>query len=119
MVSDTLAPSAIIHRLKNHIAIVVGLLIIHIVQPGAGFSTAMRDSLLAANSQGAHAITATKPTLSGVEIILGIVPDNPMARSFRDLAGSTHQRLAEICSDVFFIVAGLPMTLKGAPAGLN
>src|SRR4249919_2430598 len=44
------------------IAIAVGLLIIHIVQPGAGFSTAMRDSLLAANSQGAHAITATKPT---------------------------------------------------------
>jgi adenosylcobinamide kinase/adenosylcobinamide-phosphate guanylyltransferase len=38
-----------------------------------------------------------------------------MARSFRDLAGSAHQRLAEICDDVYFIVAGLPMTLKGDP----
>jgi adenosylcobinamide kinase/adenosylcobinamide-phosphate guanylyltransferase len=50
------------------------------------------------------------------EVGLGIVPDNPLARSFRDLAGSTHQRLAEICSEVHFIVAGLPMTLKGAAA---
>lgn len=61
--------------------------------------------------------------LDGVQVILvsnevglGIVPDNPMARSFRDLAGSAHQRLAEICSDVHFIVAGLPMTLKGTVA---
>ena len=47
------------------------------------------------------------------EVGLGIVPDNAMARTFRDLAGSAHQRLAEICDDVYFIVAGLPMTLKG------
>ena len=31
----------------------------------------------------------------------------------RDLAGSAHQRLAEICEDVFFVAAGLPLTLKG------
>lgn len=47
------------------------------------------------------------------EVGLGIVPDNAMARMFRDLAGAAHQRLAEICSDVHFVVAGLPMTLKG------
>jgi adenosylcobinamide kinase/adenosylcobinamide-phosphate guanylyltransferase len=50
------------------------------------------------------------------EVGLGIVPNNPLARSFRDLAGSAHQRLAEICTEVHFIVAGLPMTLKGAAA---
>lgn len=50
------------------------------------------------------------------EVGLGIVPDNALARSFRDLAGSAHQRLAEICGEVHFIVAGLPMTLKGAAA---
>jgi adenosylcobinamide kinase/adenosylcobinamide-phosphate guanylyltransferase len=48
------------------------------------------------------------------EVGLGIVPDNPMARSFRDLAGAAHQRLGEICADVFFVAAGLPLTLKGA-----
>ena len=47
------------------------------------------------------------------EVGLGIVPDNAMARTFRDLAGSAHQRLAELCDDVYFVVAGLPMTLKG------
>ena len=41
------------------------------------------------------------------------MPDNPLARTFRDLAGATHQRLAQICTDVHFVVAGLPMTLKG------
>jgi len=36
-----------------------------------------------------------------------------MARMFRDLAGTTHQRLAETCEEAYFIVAGLPITLKG------
>ena len=47
------------------------------------------------------------------EVGLGIVPDNALARMFRDLAGAAHQRLAEICDEVHFVVAGLPMTLKG------
>ena len=47
------------------------------------------------------------------EVGLGIVPDNPLARMFRDLSGAAHQRLAEICTDVHFVVAGLPVTLKG------
>ena len=49
------------------------------------------------------------------EVGLGIVPDSPLARTFRDLAGAAHQRLGEICSDVYFVAAGLPMTLKGSP----
>ena len=59
----------------------------------------------------------SKIVLVSNEVGLGIVPDNAMARTFRDLAGSAHQRLAEICDDVYFIVAGLPMTLKGEPMG--
>ncbi len=48
------------------------------------------------------------------EVGLGIVPDNALARSFRDLAGAAHQRLAEICTDVYFVAAGLPLTMKGS-----
>jgi adenosylcobinamide kinase/adenosylcobinamide-phosphate guanylyltransferase len=59
-------------------------------------------------------LTATRVFLVSNEVGLGIVPDNPLARTFRDLAGAAHQRLAEICTDVHFVVAGLPMTLKGA-----
>jgi adenosylcobinamide kinase/adenosylcobinamide-phosphate guanylyltransferase len=59
------------------------------------------------------AIETSRVILVSNEVGLGIVPDNPLARSFRDLAGAAHQRLAQICTDVHFVVAGLPMTLKG------
>jgi adenosylcobinamide kinase/adenosylcobinamide-phosphate guanylyltransferase len=59
-------------------------------------------------------ITGARVILVSNEVGLGIVPDNAMARMFRDLAGSAHQRLAEICDDAYFIVAGLPMVLKGS-----
>jgi adenosylcobinamide kinase/adenosylcobinamide-phosphate guanylyltransferase len=62
-------------------------------------------------------LKAAKIVLVSNEVGLGIVPDNAMARTFRDLAGAAHQRLAEICDDVYFIVAGLPMTLKGEAPG--
>lgn len=42
----------------------------------------------------------------------GIVPDNPLARAFRDLAGSTNQLLAAACPAVTLVVAGLPLPLK-------
>jgi adenosylcobinamide kinase/adenosylcobinamide-phosphate guanylyltransferase len=80
-------------------------------------------NLLVANRNVAEAVgdlaatlvktTETTVILVSNEVGWGIVPDNAMARMFRDLAGSTHQRLAEICTDVHLIVAGLPMTLKG------
>ncbi|MER0239045.1 bifunctional adenosylcobinamide kinase/adenosylcobinamide-phosphate guanylyltransferase [Fulvimarina sp. MAC8] len=43
---------------------------------------------------------------------LGIVPDNAMARAFRDHAGRLNQRIAEIADEVVFVAAGLPMVLK-------
>jgi adenosylcobinamide kinase/adenosylcobinamide-phosphate guanylyltransferase len=46
------------------------------------------------------------------EVGLGIVPDNPLARRFRDEAGLAHQRLAAVCQHVVFMVAGLPITVK-------
>jgi adenosylcobinamide kinase / adenosylcobinamide-phosphate guanylyltransferase len=48
------------------------------------------------------------------EVGLGIVPDNALARAFRDEAGRANQALAEIADEVLFIAAGLPMTLKKA-----
>jgi adenosylcobinamide kinase/adenosylcobinamide-phosphate guanylyltransferase len=59
-------------------------------------------------------ISSARVILVSNEVGLGIVPDNAMARMFRDLAGSAHQRLAEICDDAYFIVAGLPVVLKGS-----
>ena len=46
------------------------------------------------------------------EVGLGIVPDNPMARAFRDHAGILNQQLAASVDKAVFIAAGLPITLK-------
>jgi adenosylcobinamide kinase/adenosylcobinamide-phosphate guanylyltransferase len=47
------------------------------------------------------------------EVGLGIVPDNRLAREFRDHAGRLNQEVAKIASRVVFVAAGLPMILKG------
>ena len=46
------------------------------------------------------------------EVGLGIVPDNAMARAFRDLAGRLNQQVAARADRVIFMVAGLPMVVK-------
>jgi adenosylcobinamide kinase/adenosylcobinamide-phosphate guanylyltransferase len=47
------------------------------------------------------------------EVGMGIVPDNAMAREFRDLAGTLNQRVAAIADTVILMVSGLPLYLKG------
>lgn len=47
------------------------------------------------------------------EVGLGIVPENEMARDFRDHTGRLHQSVAAVAAKVIFVVAGLPMILKG------
>jgi adenosylcobinamide kinase/adenosylcobinamide-phosphate guanylyltransferase len=46
------------------------------------------------------------------EVGLGIVPDNPLARKFRDFAGILNQKMAQTADEVYFIAAGLPMKIK-------
>ena len=93
--------------LLTSIAIAVGLVVINLVQPGVGFDPAIRDSLLAANTQAVHEITATKPSLSGVQIILGIVPDNPIK------AAANGDFLAVM---FFAVMLGIALVLRQTPA---
>lgn len=46
------------------------------------------------------------------EVGLGIVPDNALARRFRDEAGRLNQKIAAIADEVLFMTAGLPMKVK-------
>ncbi|RME27585.1 MAG: bifunctional adenosylcobinamide kinase/adenosylcobinamide-phosphate guanylyltransferase [Deltaproteobacteria bacterium] len=46
------------------------------------------------------------------EVGLGIVPNNPLARRFRDHSGRLSQLLAAVCDEVVLCVAGLPLTVK-------
>ncbi len=64
------------------------------------------------------ALAATLSGLSGSAIVvanevgLGIVPENDLAREFRDAAGRLNQMVAEVAPSVVFVAAGLPMTMK-------
>jgi adenosylcobinamide kinase / adenosylcobinamide-phosphate guanylyltransferase len=48
------------------------------------------------------------------EVGWGIVPDNPLARKFRDFTGWTHQRIAQAADEVILMVAGVPIIVKKA-----
>ncbi len=55
----------------------------------------------------------TAPTvLVANEVGLGIVPENGLARRFRDAAGLLNQRIAALADRVVFVAAGLPLVLK-------
>ncbi|HEY0730054.1 MAG TPA: bifunctional adenosylcobinamide kinase/adenosylcobinamide-phosphate guanylyltransferase [Pyrinomonadaceae bacterium] len=46
------------------------------------------------------------------EVGLGLVPETPLGRSFRDLLGRVNQQFAEAADEVYLLVAGLPLRLK-------
>lgn len=46
------------------------------------------------------------------EVGMGIVPENDLARMYRDVAGSLNQRVAQVAEKVVAVMAGLPMVLK-------
>ncbi|MEM7767972.1 MAG: bifunctional adenosylcobinamide kinase/adenosylcobinamide-phosphate guanylyltransferase [Pseudomonadota bacterium] len=47
------------------------------------------------------------------EVGLGLVPDTPLGRAFRDAQGRLNQAVAAVCDRVEFVAAGMPITLKG------
>jgi len=46
------------------------------------------------------------------EVGLGLVPETPLGRTFRDLLGRVNQQFAEAADEVYLLVAGLPLRLK-------
>lgn len=75
-----------------------------------GTEAAVAAFIAAAHDFGAPVFIVTN------EVGSGIVPDNPLARRFRDLAGRTNQRLAAAADEVVLMVAGLPVVVKKGDA---
>lgn len=80
------------------------------------------SNLLLRNMDGESAVTALCRTLRDAkgeavlvsnEVGLGIVPENALARRFRDLQGLANQHIAETADKVVLVAAGLPLVLKG------
>ncbi|EEQ96035.1 bifunctional adenosylcobinamide kinase/adenosylcobinamide-phosphate guanylyltransferase [Brucella sp. ZJ1_1] len=76
----------------------------------------MAERDIAAETAG---LVAMLPNLAGSvvfvsnEVGFGIVPENRMAREFRDHAGFLHQAVAAVADEVYLIAAGLPLKMKG------
>jgi adenosylcobinamide kinase/adenosylcobinamide-phosphate guanylyltransferase len=74
------------------------------------------DPILDGPVAGGFAAIAARPgpvVVVSDEVGLGIVPMHAGARAYRDLVGIAHQRLAAMADEVYLLVAGLPLPLKG------
>jgi adenosylcobinamide kinase/adenosylcobinamide-phosphate guanylyltransferase len=72
----------------------------------AGRESELRDGVetLAAVSVPVIAVTN--------EVGCGIVPDNELARRFRDLAGAVNQHAASVATEAWLMAFGIPLRLK-------
>lgn len=63
----------------------------------------------------AHVVYKAKFTtiLVSNEVGCGVVPDNLLARRFRDIVGFANQMMAERADEVIFMEAGIPIKIKG------
>ncbi|GAH42518.1 unnamed protein product, partial [marine sediment metagenome] len=47
------------------------------------------------------------------EVGLGLVPENKLGRVYRDLLGKANQLLAQHADEIYFMVSGIPVKIKG------
>jgi adenosylcobinamide kinase/adenosylcobinamide-phosphate guanylyltransferase len=67
----------------------------------------MEDLLDCIDKRGGNFIVVSN------EVGLGLVPDNKLGRVYRDLLGKANHLLAQHASEVYFMVSGIPIKIKG------
>jgi adenosylcobinamide kinase/adenosylcobinamide-phosphate guanylyltransferase len=75
----------------------------------------MNDTAVDADIESLLSAAATCPSCIFIvsnEVGMGIVPENALARRFRDLAGTLNRRVAEIANEVYLVAAGIPLKIK-------
>ncbi len=78
----------------------------------------LKEGMPAIQTRKQALIEALKTCSTGVIIVsnevgMGIVPEYPLGRDFRDQQGWLNQDLAAVADIVIFIIAGIPMVIKG------
>ncbi|MGE3807909.1 MAG: bifunctional adenosylcobinamide kinase/adenosylcobinamide-phosphate guanylyltransferase [Gemmataceae bacterium] len=74
--------------------------------PPAHIEERVRELAGALGKRKCHAILVTN------EVGMGIVPENALARTFRDVVGRAHRELARVADDVYFAVLGMMVKIK-------
>ena len=101
--SRTLGYTAVV----TAIAVGLGLLLVNLIQPGIAFDPALRESVMAGSSARSHEIVGAHPALSGVDMLLGIVPRNVLRAAVED----------QFLSVMFFaLLLGIALVLTPSPA---
>src|SRR5215467_7047878 len=77
--------------------------------PAAAEAAVQEEVAVLAQTSQASAVTCI---VVSNEVGLGLVPDNPLGRLYRDLLGRANQTLAARAEAVYFMVAGLPVDVK-------
>lgn len=112
---EPLRPGALLGSLKSEtdvavvdcITLLISNLMIETTYTDAEIMTAVEDLVAAARECRFPVIMVSN------EAGMGIVPVEPAARRFRDLTGLANQKLAQAADDVFWVMAGIPLCLKG------
>lgn len=113
VISEILKPSRII--LLDCMTLWISNLLLHPDLPNrkAGVEEKERYILDKVKTMLALLKTSGSPAiLVSNEVGYGIVPDNPLARTYRDIAGRVNQLCARYAKEVFLVIAGIPVELK-------
>lgn len=119
-VEEPLHPEAVIQRYSAGYTILLDCLTLFLsnlyfeLQPGTAEPELSR--LILSRFTGLAQMIAASPAnlvLVTNEVGWGIVPENPLARTFRDLSGLANQEIARVCDQVYLVVTGIPLQIKG------
>ena len=95
--------------LVTGIAVTIGMVMVNVFQPGAGMSREVGEALMARESAASAAIMTSRESLSGIDILLNIVPRNPVKAAAE----------GELISVMFFaLMFGIAATVMRTP-GVN
>jgi len=107
-------PEAIDTHASPDAAVLVDCLTLWISNLLLQFGDNRPDELTARSDRLVRAVQAASGPVILVsnEVGAGIVPENRLARMFRDAAGTVNQQVAEVATSVFWMVAGIAVKIK-------